>query len=141
MFGLILNSVSTIIPAVIPTSRDHLLKTLELFSGFAAEAQVDIVDGVFVESRSWPYMETDDLDSDLTLPLPIELDLMIKNPETTLDAWAALMPARIVIHIESTENLEDIFAHRKNNGYKLGLAINNDTPLEKILALDRNAFE
>ena len=144
LFDVILIFVSQIIPAVIPTSREHLLETLGLFSSFASEAQVDIVDGSFVPSVSWPYVETHDLEtafSDLLLPMPIELDLMIKSPEATLDSWNRLAPVRIVVHIESTENLESIFEHRKNNAYKLGLALNNDTPLEKILSIDRKDYD
>jgi ribulose-phosphate 3-epimerase len=134
--------MNSVVPAVIPTSRHHLDAMLELFGSFAHEVQVDIVDGVFVPDAppSWPYangMEpATSLENFKFDTLSVELDLMIANPEETLDMWLKTGVSRIIVHVESTEQLADVLAHRASYGYLLGLAFNNDTDLTLLERID-----
>lgn len=133
-----------VVPAVIPESKEHLEETLRLFNTFAPEAQVDITDGIFTSARSWPYTEMESYVESALVALPalsIELDLMIQNPEQSLDAWMGLKPSRVVVHVESTHNLEAVLAHKRTHGYMLGLAFNNDTSLALLHELDRAAYD
>ena len=145
-----------IIPAIMPTSFEDLREKAEKVSAFVGLAQIDIMDGVFVASKSWPYTEGGIQKEahfvalskqDEGLPewedLDYEIDLMISEPEKHIDEWLPLGASRLIFHIESIKNMELFFAHdifkpeARSIGttkvIELGLAINPDTPLEAIL--------
>ena len=129
----------SIIPALIPTSREELFRVTKSISPFARALQIDITDGVFVQSTSWPFTEgaPDALSSallELSEEFPhivLEIDAMVREPEKYIESWIAGGAERIVIHIESTEKIEEIL-HIPRRGVAIGLALENDTPLERL---------
>jgi len=135
-----LMDVCMIIPAVIPTSRHHLEVTVDLFASFSDTCQVDVVDGVFDDSVSWPFNVEEQLVETLKTvrfdELAVELDLMVQNPEETLDVWLSTKPTRIIVHVESTHKLDEIIKHASTHGYQLGLAFGNDTDLALLQEVD-----
>lgn len=133
-----------IVPAVIPETKNHLLETLELFGSFAHEVQIDITDGKFTSTRSWPYTEMETPTQDVFPNVPvgaIELDLMIQNPEESLDTWMQLHPTRIAVHVDSTTHLDAVVAHRQAHDYKLGLALGMETDIEWLQTLAPGSFD
>lgn len=103
-------------------------------SAFTHEVQVDIVDGEFVPFSSWPYDESgsiSDLKS-LTDEFLIEMDLMIQQPEKTVEQYLKAGVRRIVIHLESTEQVREISQLKHNYDFRLGLSLNNDTDIQKL---------
>lgn len=129
-----------VIPAVIPQSRHHLDRILETIGTFTDVVQIDIVDGIFAEPASWPYTTDAELEAALAhLDFPersVEFDLMINDPHTTLDMWLRTGAERLIVHVESTEHLEKVLAHRKENLYELGLSFNNDTSFDLLYEID-----
>lgn len=124
-----------IIPAIIPQSRTHLREQLARVP-FAPAVQIDVIDGVFAPHTSWPYGtgERSGVPADIRdfgAP-PFEIDLMVAAPETHLDSWVEAGAARIVVHLESTERMEDILAHRRVHGYALGIAADDDTSIDRL---------
>ncbi|NCN52445.1 hypothetical protein GW943_01410 [Candidatus Parcubacteria bacterium] len=133
-----------IIPAIIPTSRHALDSQLDAVSSVARQVQVDIVDGIFATPTSWPYICEDVAGALVGLDFrstAVELDLMVKDPEGTLDMWLATHPAKMVVHVESTNNLNRVIEHANRHAYQLGLAFNNDTSLDVLAVLDRRSFD
>jgi len=145
-----------IIPAIMPSSHDDLVSKAALVRGLVPLAQIDIMDGKFVGSKSWPYREAGVANDknflamvaqDETLPffdeLDYEIDLMIAQPEQHIDEWLPLGASRLIFHIESIIDHELFWSHdifkegaRDIGGSKVievALAINPDTPLETIL--------
>lgn len=137
--------MSRVIPAVIPISRRQLDSMLERFAEFTDVCQIDIVDGIFARPPSWPFTLTHGLDEVLRGLVfdacAVELDLMVKDPEKTLDLWLNTKPARIIVHVESTGNLNDILAHAGSHAYQLGLAFNNETSLDVLKKIDMSAVD
>ena len=137
-----------VIPAIIPQSLTHLRENVARLGGEKArsafsprEIQIDIVDGMFVSNKSWPYKETDPtshigmLADVLPDGMSYELDLMIANPLATLPVWLATHPRQIVLHIESFATDEDVMcAITMTHAARVGviLAALNDTPLERL---------
>lgn len=138
----------TIIPAIIPQSLTHLRESLESLGSVASEIQVDIVDGVAVPYKSWPYlgstMATGDafdvsaLRSVIPDGMTFELDLMIARPLNTLSAWLGQRPSRVVLHAEYFSDDEEIVRTvavvREGNAHAI-VAADNATPLERLMAL------
>jgi ribulose-phosphate 3-epimerase len=140
-----------IIPAVMPTSTTDLQTKLAQVAGHAPVVQVDIMDGKFVEHVSWPYTEDEEyfqeiLNEDNGLPywdqFDFEVDLMIAQPENAIDDWISAGVRRLVVHQESTENLDSLlikFRERfpKNEqpdvfDCEIGVAQNMATPVESL---------
>lgn len=126
-----------IVPAIIPTSFDHLDESLRIVEPFTTEVQVDIVDGAFVPFRSWPYVGSGSIQllSRYTDTFQIEVDLMIMSPEDAVPLYVAAGVTGVVVHLESTRRIETILAHHDEHTYALGLSINNDTPIGALMTL------
>ncbi|MBU2104109.1 hypothetical protein KKD81_00305 [Patescibacteria group bacterium] len=110
--------MASIVPAIIPKSKEHLEESLERLRGVCTEVQIDIVDGTFASPASWPYgARTSDLEHMLAeeemLPFcgefKYEIDLMSADPETDTGNWIALGATRVTVHAESTPYLARFF--------------------------------
>lgn len=129
--------MSPIVPAVIPQTLESLTDFCKKVRLLTHEVQVDIVDGQFVPFRSWPYNEDDKVADikELAEHFLIEVDLMIKAPEERIEAYLSAGVRRAVVHIESTTNLRDIHQLKQKYDFRLGLSLNNDTELEKLIGV------
>lgn len=123
----------SIIPAIIPTSRAHLEEALASLAPITHSVQIDIVDGVFVPSVSWPYSggEVSELVR-LASDFEVEVDLMVAKPEEVVEQYLRAGAKRIVIHLESTDRLADIVGLKARYDFRLGLSILNDTDISTL---------
>ncbi len=145
-----------IIPAIMPDTYEDLEAKAARVRGKAPLAQIDVMDGAFVSSKSWPYT-TGGLKQDprfLALShqdegmpywedLDYEIDLMIARPERAIEEWISLGASRLIFHVESIDDEALFFSHdiwkdgaREIGGEKvveIGLAIAPGTPLERLL--------
>ncbi len=145
-----------IIPAIMPKSFSDLSDKAERVRGIAPLAQIDIMDGKFVKSKSWPYIDSNSpsdehfeamKSQEELLPffdeVDYELDLMIDEPEKHIFEWLPLGASRLIFHVEAIKDMEMFFAHeiwkegaREIGGQKVievGLAITPGTPIEEVL--------
>lgn len=129
-----------VIPAIIPRSRHHLDTMLEKTAAFSDEVQVDIVDGIFDDSVSWPYNTGTSLAESLSGvqfdTLSVGLDLMIQNPEESLEKWCGTGAQRVIVHIESTPHLSDILVFNGPRACHTALAFSNDADLGLLDSID-----
>jgi ribulose-phosphate 3-epimerase len=124
----------TIVPAIIPESLEHLEDSLNLARLCTTSVQIDIVDGNFVPMKSWPYVDNASFEvfCNLIQGLHVEMDLMIANPEETIEAYLKCGVKRVVIHLESTTDLAGIVELRDSYDFMLGLSISNNTDMQKL---------
>lgn len=123
-----------IVPAIIPTSAAHLVNSLAQL-GFSPEVHVDVVDGVFVESISWPYLPAGNpTDTKLvTDGFTLEVDLMVDNPLTAADTWLLAGADMLVFHVE-TISLEAFTRFVESSKITVGICANNDTKDSVLLS-------
>jgi ribulose-phosphate 3-epimerase len=132
-----------IIPAVMPDSFSDLEQKLSLVSNLVLWVQIDVMDGRFVESQSWPYQRENDQDFSRILKqeeglpswqkLNFEIDLMVDNPKREASNWINAGASRLVIHLESlSDNLVSLLEELKGAQVEIGLALDTETPLEKV---------
>ena len=122
-----------IIPAIIPKNYEDLRKKVSLVKDSAYFIQIDITDGEFVPSISWPI--TDSFwESGIHLELPFceacdfELDLMVKNPEKNIQDWLDMKAKRIIVHVESTDKIKELLDLLKGK-VSIGVAFNIETKI------------
>jgi len=64
--------------------------------------------------------------------LPLDVHLMIENPDKYIPAFAKAGADIITIHVEASKDLERDIALIKKNGAKPGVVVNPATPVEKV---------
>lgn len=132
-----------IIPAILPEDFEEVQKKVARVAKFVPWVQVDLCDGKFVPSRTWPYTEGgwENTLQDLELPfwqdVNYEFDLMVADPVSLVDKVMELGGMRAVIHVGSAPEEEILKALRALEHYDMEavLAIDNNRPLEQLFSL------
>ena len=102
----------------------------ELQSCGADWVHVDVMDGVFVPNISFGQKMVKDIRPLTTLPLDVHL--MIVNPERYVEQFAERGADYITIHIESTDKVEETLKKIRQCGKKAGLSVKPATPVSEI---------
>lgn len=144
--------MTEVLPAIIPESYEDLASKMSAVKDIVKLVQVDICDGKFVPSESWPYIGDDDNHFEkmtneeqegfpLWESMDFEADLMVKMTQEIAETWIKVGAKALVLHFESAKNILDIVKEiRKIYGYsgdsvagvEIGIALNIDTP-NKVL--------
>lgn len=135
--------MNDIVPAIPAASWEELSAKLDALHGTAPWFQIDVCDGIFVPSRSWPMQPADRAQftklvrGDEGLPhwqeFNFEVDLMVHTPEKYLTSWISVGVRRAVIHLESQHDWS-LVKEAAGDSVELGLAIDLDPPYEKLTA-------
>lgn len=136
-----------IIPAVLPTSFDELREKLKIIATFAKSAQLDVVDGMFDDNITWPYVrdeqwsEVRDLKivRETTAPqLFLEAHLMVQKPHELGHALIQSGVRRVIAHAEvfpSPHDIGECIHGWRVAGAEVGIALLLNTPLERVGAI------
>ena len=104
-----------IIPAILPKDFKEIENKLEQVRGLARMVQIDICDGAYVTSKTWPYTTDEEVfqsivDQERGMPfwedMEFEFDLMIKNPYEKIQNYISLGAKRLIIHLNSAPKEE-----------------------------------
>ena len=87
---------------------------------------IDIMDGKFVENKTWTFSEIKKITSYSRLPLDVHL--MVDNPKKYIEDYALLDTDTITFHYEAVKDVNEMIDYVKDYGLKVGIAISPDTP-------------
>ncbi|MES2023680.1 MAG: hypothetical protein V4439_03270, partial [Patescibacteria group bacterium] len=145
--------MAEIIPAILPKNYEDMKNKIALVKGVVPLVQIDLCDGIFVPSRTWPFSTGggDDFNFQNIIneregmpfweEIDFELDLMVADGMENFDVYTKLGPKRIIFHIEAFENLDEFKNFLEGidpyvrDAIKIGVAINPTTPLENLYPL------
>ena len=91
---------------------------------------LDIMDGKFVENKTWTYGEVKKIVSRSSKKLDVHL--MVDKPEKYIEDYAMLNTDRVTFHIEAVKDVDGMINLIKDYGLKVGIAINPDTDPESV---------
>lgn len=91
---------------------------------------LDVMDGHFVPNISFGPMVVGVIDR-LT-DIPLDVHLMIEDPDKYLDVFAAKGADYLTVHVEACDDLSGTIAHIKGLNRRVGVALNPATPLTSI---------
>ena len=121
-----------IIPAIMPKGFDDIREYSEKVFEYVDFIQLDLMDGQFVEAKTWPFFDKDKqsvrelMDGEIRLPfsdkVKYEFDLMVRNPENDLKKYKSLGASRLIIHANSVGDKELFMKEIENQGIKWGIA-------------------
>ena len=120
-----------IAPSILAADFANLQKEVEMLNASAADyIHVDIMDGVFVPNLSFGLPVTAAIHQHATKPLDVHL--MIVNPELYLQAFVEAGAAVLTVHVEACTHLHRTLQEIKKLGAKAGVALNPHTPIELL---------
>lgn len=134
-----------IIPAILPKNFREIEEKIDLIKDFSNKVQIDICDGKYVPTITWPYWKADIkpdenfeaiLREDKGMPewerIDYEFDLMIKDPnEDDARKWLSAGATKIILHLESSKDLNPVIDVLKGL-VEIGIAIGNMGNVEDL---------
>lgn len=122
--------MSIICPTLLAGEPHDYREQVERITPFASRVQVDLMDGVFTETRSinpiqawWPEGAMADI------------HLMFEDPVSQIETLISLQPNMVIIHAEAAGNLLGMVEHLKKFKLKTGVALLKDTTPQDAHAL------
>ena len=108
----------------------HLEEDVDFVNQYADVFHLDIMDGVFVPNLSYGFPVVEAIAKKAVKPLDVHL--MIVEPEKYVDRFAKVGADMISFHLNATENPSAVLAQIRAAGAQAGLAINPDFPVESL---------
>ena len=120
-----------IAPSILAADFANLQKEVEMLNASAADyIHVDVMDGIFVPNISFGLPVTEAIHRHATRPLDVHL--MIVNPELYLEDFVNAGAAVLTVHVEACTHLHRTLQEIKRLGVKAGVAINTHSPIELL---------
>ena len=152
-----------IIPAILPEDFSDLEEKLSIVAGKVPMVHIDVSNSTLTPKSNWPYLpsgqgrEGTEVDTNFLKivnevegfpfweEVSFEAHLMVSKPAEIIEDWILAGAERITLHLESFDDdheLSRVLAVLKNRfdknsshlGIEVGLAINMDTPLDRIFS-------
>ncbi len=120
-----------VVPAVLTEDPKALEKMLRQAQTFTDYVQIDIMDGKFVPSRSVNAEEV----RAVKTKIKWEVHLMVVKPERQLENFLNAGATRAIFHYEATSVHEQVITMAQKLGMEVGMAVNPETPIAKIIPL------
>jgi len=120
-----------IAPSILTADFNHLGGAIEAAQAAGVDwLHLDVMDGHFVPNLTFGPLVAAAARAATTLPLDVHL--MVAQPERLLDAFIAAGADRISVHIEACVHLQRVVQQIKEAGVCAGVALNPATPLHLL---------
>jgi ribulose-phosphate 3-epimerase len=120
-----------IAPSILAADFANLQRDVEMLNKSQADwIHIDIMDGVFVPNISFGIPVTEAIHQHAKKPLDVHL--MIVQPERYLEAFKKAGAEVISVHLEACNHLHRTIQEMKELGLKAGVAINPHTSVDQL---------
>ena len=129
-----------IAPSILSADLEKLEAEIKKVEAAGADLiHVDVMDGHFVPNITMGPLIVKAAKK--ATKLPLDVHLMIENPDKYIPQFAKAGADIITIHVEASKNLEADLELIKKSGAKPGVVVNPATPIEKVFpVLDKVAM-
>lgn len=119
-----------IAPSILSADFSRLGEQIHSVEPYSGRIHVDVMDGHFVPNLSMGPVVVKSIRP--ITRLPIEVHLMVNNPEMFVKPFTDAGADRLVFHIEVAKDPSALAAEIRGLGPSAGLAVNPDTPWEGV---------
>lgn len=131
-----------VIPAINEVSFFEVEKKIKQAADFGAVwVHLDVSDGKFTANQLWNNPK--DLRElgirNKELRIKFEVHLMVENPDEVFEDWIDAGAKRIIVHLESVKDIESMIEKCELLNAELFLAINPDTPADKLFEYENRS--
>lgn len=123
-----------IAPSILSGNFLNLEPDIRMVNGNADLIHIDVMDGSLVPNISFGFPVMEAIAKAVTVPMDVHL--MIINPDKYIERFAKCGANLISIHLEAADQAgkdpKEIIGMIKDCGAKAGLAINPDVPVERL---------
>ena len=121
-----------IAPSILAADFSKLAEEVkEVEAAGAALIHIDVMDGHFVPNITMGAIVVEALRP--VTKLPLDVHLMIENPNMYIEQFAKAGADYITVHVEACPHLHGTLQLIKSHGVKSGVVLNPHTPIETIL--------
>lgn len=124
-------------PSILAADFSELGAQIKVVENAGADwIHVDIMDGHFVPNMSMGRKALEA--SKRITQLPLDVHLMVKNPESFVEWYAESGADHLIVHIEATPNIYRALQRIRELGCRVGITLNPGTPaasLDSVLHL------
>ena len=120
-----------IAPSILAADFGNLSRDCEIVNKSNADwFHLDVMDGLFVPNISFGMPVVSSIRK--MTKKPLDVHLMIIEPERYIDKFIEIGSDILTVHIEATSEMDRILDKIKDSSIKSGIAINPDTPINKL---------
>jgi ribulose-phosphate 3-epimerase len=123
-----------IVPALLAEHFDDFEANLKKAERFADYVQIDLMDGVFVPTRSF----APEMLNSLQTPLAFEVHLMVRDALEAVTRLTHRQLRSVIFHVESQGDHEGVISAIRATGRSVGLAFKPETGLDEAERLRRH---
>lgn len=138
--------IIVIVPAILPKNFDDLCDRVAQIKGLVSRVQIDIANGSYAPSRTWPYTTNEHFEALVSekegLPywedMEYEIDMLVSSPEDHAEDWINTGASALIFHIETIHNnktYSDILQNVRIRGVEVGLALKPSTSNDQLFRL------
>ncbi len=111
--------------------KDNLKENIELLDQTTIDyLHLDIMDGKFVDNKTYSIDDINYLLSNTTKPKDVHL--MVNDVVSYIQKFKKINPEFITFHLEATNNPLDIINYLKQEGIKIGISIKPETSIKEL---------
>ncbi|MBD3328278.1 ribulose-phosphate 3-epimerase [Candidatus Peregrinibacteria bacterium] len=120
-----------IAPSILSADFGKLNEEIASVEPFSDLLHVDVMDGHFVPNITIgpPVVKM------IKTKLPLDVHLMIENPERYIEDFVNAGAASITVHVEACNHLHRVIQQIKSLGVKAAVSVNPATPIEHVFEI------
>lgn len=116
-------------PSLISANLLNLQTSIDQLAPYCHGWHLDVMDNHFVPNLTWGSQFVNAIAH--ASDKPVWVHLMIESPEQFIHKLILPQDSYVTVHIETDANIANLIAQIKQRGWRSGIAINPNTPIER----------